>query len=73
MPLLQKVADKAFITRTAFDQYLLETYNKTIEQQNNSKSKIINDVKQQLEAYYASNYRTSMKLSKAKKNLAQES
>ncbi|GEO11558.1 hypothetical protein SAE01_40540 [Segetibacter aerophilus] len=52
VPLLQKIADKAFITPTALGQYLKDVYNNTKEQLENSKAKLIDAVKKQLEANY---------------------
>ena len=51
-PLLQKVADKAFITPTALGQYFNEVYNDTIAQLQNSKAKLVDDITKQLEANY---------------------
>jgi exodeoxyribonuclease VII large subunit len=50
--LLQKVADKAFITPTALGQYLNDIYNKTIEQLQDTKAKLVGDIRKQLEANY---------------------
>jgi len=47
-PLLEKVADKNFITPTALGQYLKEIYNSTVEDFEKSKAKIIKDVESQL-------------------------
>ena len=52
IPLLQKVADKAFITPTALGQYLNDIYNETIEQLQNSKAKLIDDISRQFKANY---------------------
>lgn len=41
VPLLQKVADKFFITPTALGQYFNQIYNSTIEQLQNSKAKLV--------------------------------
>jgi len=51
--LIQKVADKAFITPTAFGQYLREIYNTTIEELQNSKVNLVKQVTSQLEANYS--------------------
>jgi exodeoxyribonuclease VII large subunit len=50
--LLQQLADKAFITPTAFGQYLNETYNHTIEEAEHSRAKLVESVKTQLAANY---------------------
>jgi exodeoxyribonuclease VII large subunit len=50
--LLQKVADKAFITPTAFGQYLNDIYNKTIEQVQDTKAKLVNDISNQFKISY---------------------
>jgi exodeoxyribonuclease VII large subunit len=50
--LLQKVADKAFITPTAFGQYLNDIYNKTIEQIQDTKAKLVEDISKQFKANY---------------------
>jgi exodeoxyribonuclease VII large subunit len=46
--LLQQVADKAFITPTAFGAFLNDTYNHTIEEAAHSKARLIESVKTQL-------------------------
>lgn len=51
-PLLQKVADKAFITPTALGQYLRDLYNRTIDEFNDSKAKLIGDLTKQIELNY---------------------
>jgi exodeoxyribonuclease VII large subunit len=50
--LLQQVADKAFITPTAFGHFLNETYNQTIEEVEHSKARLVESVKTQLAANY---------------------
>jgi len=50
--LLQKVADKSFITPSEFGQFLNDTYNHTIEELQNSKARLIDSVKAQLTAGY---------------------
>jgi exodeoxyribonuclease VII large subunit len=52
-PLIQKVADKSFITPTAFGQYLNDAYNNTVHQLENSRAKLVDDVRKQLEANYS--------------------
>jgi exonuclease VII large subunit len=51
-PLLQKVADKAFITPTALGQYFNDIYNDTVEQLQDSKAKLVEDITNQLQANY---------------------
>jgi len=51
--LLQKVADKAFITPTALGQYFNDMYNRTVEELQNSRAKLVEDITKQLEANYA--------------------
>jgi exodeoxyribonuclease VII large subunit len=50
--LLQRVADKSFITPSELGQFLNDTYNHTIEELQNSKARLIESVKQQLTANY---------------------
>jgi exonuclease VII large subunit len=50
--LLQKVADKAFITPTAFGQYLNDIYNDTLEELQNSKAQLVESVTKQLQTNY---------------------
>lgn len=50
--LLQKVADKSFITPSELGQFLNDTYNHTVEELENSKAKLIESVKIQLSANY---------------------
>jgi exodeoxyribonuclease VII large subunit len=50
--LLQQVADKAFITPTAFGQFLNDTYNQTIEETEHSKARLVESVSKQLSANY---------------------
>lgn len=52
VPLLQKVADKAFITPTALGQYFHDIYNNTIAELQNSKAKLVEDITKQLEGNY---------------------
>ncbi|RYY31183.1 MAG: hypothetical protein EOO04_02250 [Chitinophagaceae bacterium] len=51
-PLLQKIADKSFITPTAFGQFLNDLYNSTIEELQNSRAKLVADITQTLQANY---------------------
>lgn len=51
-PLLERIADKKFITPTAFGQYLKEIYNTTIEELTQSKAKLVNDITKQLKTVY---------------------
>lgn len=48
-PLLEKVADKSFITPTALGQYFNDIYNQTIEELHASKGKLADDIKKQYE------------------------
>lgn len=50
--LLQKIADKSFITPSELGQFLNDTYNHTVEELENSKAKLIESVKLQLTANY---------------------
>lgn len=50
--LLQRVADKSFITPSELGQFLNDTYNHTVEELENSKAKLIESVKSQLTANY---------------------
>lgn len=50
--LLQKVADKSFITPSELGQFLNDTYNHTVEELENSRAKLIDSVKAQLTANY---------------------
>jgi len=51
-PLLERIADKKFITPTAFGQYLKEIYNTTVEELAQSKAKLVSDVTIQLKTVY---------------------
>lgn len=57
-PLLQKIADKAFITPTAFGQYLYDLYNETTEQTALSKTKLIEDITKQVSINYEQQLQT---------------
>jgi exodeoxyribonuclease VII large subunit len=50
--LLQKIADKAFITPTALGQYFNEIYNRTIDELQNTKAKLVEDITTQLKGNY---------------------
>jgi hypothetical protein len=50
--LLQKVADKAFITPSEFGQFLNDTYNHTVEEVEHSRAQLVDAVKKQLTANY---------------------
>ena len=50
--LLQKIADKHFITPTGLGQYSQELYTHTVEELQNSKAKLIADVTTQLKGSY---------------------
>ncbi|MET3501356.1 hypothetical protein ABIC45_002968 [Mucilaginibacter rubeus] len=50
--LLQKVADKSFITPSELGQFLNDVYNHTVEELANSKARLIESVKLQLSANY---------------------
>lgn len=52
VPLLQKVADKAFTTPTAFGQHLADLYNHTIEERSRSKAGIVDAVTKSLKPLY---------------------
>ncbi|GGA98551.1 exodeoxyribonuclease VII large subunit [Puia dinghuensis] len=51
-PLVQKMADKAFITPTALGQYLNRIYNETVEELQHSKARLIETITLQLGANY---------------------
>jgi len=48
-PLLQKVADKAFITPSSLGQFLYDTYVNSLEETSNSKARLITDITRQVE------------------------
>src|SRR6266542_2905283 len=50
--LLQKVADKVFITPTALGQYFNEIYNQTVEELQGSKAKLVEDITKQVKDNY---------------------
>ena len=50
--LLQKVADRSFITPSEFGQFLNDTFNQTNEELQNSRAQLIESVKKQLTANY---------------------
>ncbi len=50
--LAEKMADKKFITPTHFGTYLKEIYNNTVEELENSKAKLVQDITQTLSANY---------------------
>lgn len=50
--LLQKVADKAFITPSEFGQFLNDTYNHTAEELQHSRAQLVESVTKQLQAGY---------------------
>lgn len=50
--LLQKIADKAFITPSEFGQFLNDTFNQTVEEVQNSRAQLVESVKKQLTANY---------------------
>lgn len=50
--LLQKVADKAFITPSEFGQFLNDTYNHTVEEAQHSRAQLVESVTRQLSAGY---------------------
>ena len=68
IPLLQKVADKAFITPTALGQYLNDIYNETVEQLQNSKAKLIDDISSQFKANYDKQIQTLNENSKQQRS-----
>ncbi|HEY4107866.1 exodeoxyribonuclease VII large subunit [Puia sp.] len=51
-PLVQKVADKAFITPTAFGQYLNRLYNETVAELQHSKARLVETITTQLSVHY---------------------
>ncbi len=52
VPLLQKVADKAFTTPTAFGQYLVDLYNNTIQERSQSKAGMVEAAMKQVKPLY---------------------
>jgi hypothetical protein len=48
-PLLQKVADKAFITPTSLGQFLYDTYIATLEENSTSRARLISEITRQVE------------------------
>lgn len=50
--LLQKIADKSFITPTALGQFLNDIYNDTVEELQNSKAKLVDDITKTLKANF---------------------
>lgn len=50
--LLQKVADKSFITPSEFGQFLNDTYNHTVEELQHSRAQLVDAVTKQLTAGY---------------------
>jgi exodeoxyribonuclease VII large subunit len=65
--LFEKLADKKFITPTQFGNYLKEIYNNTIEELQQSKAKLVQDVTQQLTANFkkqVDNLNEQLRLSK---------
>jgi len=50
--LLQKIADKAFITPSEFGQFLNDTYNHTVEEVQHSRAQLVESVTKQLTAGY---------------------
>ena len=56
--LVQKVADKAFITPTAFGQYLHRIYNDSVGELQHSKARLVEAITVQLEAQYDKQVRT---------------
>lgn len=51
-PLVQKMADKAFITPTALGQYLNRIYNETVAELQHSKARLVETITMQLSANY---------------------
>jgi hypothetical protein len=56
--LVQKVADKAFITPTAFGQYLHRLYNETVAELQHSKARLVEAITVQLDAQYLKQVQT---------------
>ncbi len=52
VPLLQKVADKAFTTPTAFGQHLVDLYNNTIQERSQSKAGMVEAAMKQVKPLY---------------------
>jgi exodeoxyribonuclease VII large subunit len=65
--LFEKLSDKKFITPTQFGNYLKEIYNSTVEELQQSKAKLVNDITQQLSANFkkqVDNLNEQLRLSK---------
>jgi exodeoxyribonuclease VII large subunit len=71
-PLLEKIADKHFITPTAFGQYLKEIYNNTVEDFESSKAKLAESVTKQLKANFDKQIENLNQQLKAEKDLKQK-
>ncbi|HWB27578.1 MAG TPA: exodeoxyribonuclease VII large subunit [Chitinophagaceae bacterium] len=71
-PLLQKIADKAFITPTAFGQYLYDLYNETTEQTALSKTKLIEDITKQVSVNYEQQLQQTNLLLEQARQMAKE-
>jgi exodeoxyribonuclease VII large subunit len=52
VPLLQKVADKAFTTPTAFGQHLVDLYNNTIQERSQSKAGMVEAAMKQVKPLF---------------------
>jgi len=57
-PLLQKMADKAFITPTAFGNFLYDLFIQTAEELQHSKAKMIDSIKKELATNYEQQLQT---------------
>ena len=71
IPLLQKVADKAFITPTALGQYLNDIYNETEEQLQNSNAKLTDDISREFKANHDKQIQTLNEKHKATEELSE--
>jgi len=71
-PLLQKIADKSFITPTELVQYFNGIYNETLEQIQNSKAKLIDDITKQLDVSYQMQVKSISEQLEANKLLSQQ-
>ena len=71
-PLLQKIADKAFITPTDLGQYFNSVYNHTVEELQSSKARLVDDLSKQIDAGYQMQVKSISEQLEANKLLSQQ-